>query len=302
MKVSEVSSESLVTMGLFALYAAGYLIVNMYLATHNLTEASWLSFNYIKAGISFLGFTLPPVLIAYYTTHDQEQVPIPIVDAAFAVLGALGYGCVAFTITGSFSATAESVAPIKVVIIAVAFVAASTFLFAALKPAAGTPNWGKKHGLPWFYLLVAVVIIWVGVYGMSLLILYFISSGVVCQVIVRQMRRIREKPSLQRAVWAAIAGITFLLVACVLYGVLFYRWMPLQLGGGRPYFTRFYLQAEALDKLVKSGAITSPAVLQAPVEVVYISEKNYYVLLNGNAVALPIESITGYAGSGTQNL
>lgn len=88
-----------------------------------------------------------------------------------------------------------------------------------------------------------------------------------------------------------------MLVTCLSYGILLYRWLPLQLGGGRPYITRFYLHADAVEKLVKSGAITSPAVLQSSVEVVYISEKAYYVLIDGKTVALPAESITGYVAS-----
>lgn len=301
MKDPWISAEFLVAIGLFALYIAGYLIVNMHLVGYNLTEATWLSFNYIKAGISFLGFTLPSVFLAYLTSRgekNEEPVSAFIRDFVFAVIGSLGYGYVAFAVTGSFSPAAESLSttPARIVTVAIAFIVASCCLFAALKLSTGTRNKRIRYGLSWLLVIGAVGIAWVGIYGKDLLILYFLFTGLGCQVLARYTRRCKENSIPQQTLWIPVAGITLFLITCLLYGALLYGWIPLQLGGGRPFFTRFYLHAEALNKLVQSGAISSPAVLQTPVEVVYVSEKAYYVLVDGNAVALPTENITGYAG------
>jgi hypothetical protein len=292
-------SFEIIPAGLFILYLTGFLIINTHLAQYGIYEVDLL--NYARAGTGFFIFNLIPILAAYVTGYlvaleGKQQIPIIIIALSSSVIIASFYGFIVFTPIANPSIPTQDTE--------------TSFIFIFVIPGLMVVllyAWKEWHRVAAFLLLglvpVAIWLMWRWLYRENITLLYCLFITWLLYAVFGAFRETKtplleegQKTSVSRKADISTAGtlaIFVLLVSSVLYGLLVYKWVPMGYGGGRSYNVRLYLSHEETEKLLNSQ-ITTAAVLQKPVEVVYITGKMYYIRLGATTIALPVESITGF--------
>lgn len=274
---------------LFALYVVGFLCLNTHLSRFPIVEGNLLSFNYIKASLMFFIFNI--ILIGTARKIARELNNNRLNSNILIMLFIVNAYCLVFflyeLLTLSFlEQLSDNDEKIKTYIILYTYF-----------PIAFTIFFHKTQNKQGLFLLIALTFINIAIFCINSVACRVITGYVIASLFAYYTifyidYNKRDLYTGNLGLFVPCYGFVLALVI-IGFGAFVYDKIPQVIGGGKSYKATLYLTKSELQILRECCILDNDVSMQQQVNIIYSSDKGFYIDDREKVVIVPIDAIKG---------